>query len=38
MTLHLSAAFAIALVLAFVRSAAWVSICHPSRTRRFRGW
>ena len=29
MTLHLSAAFAIALVLAFVRSAAWVSICPP---------
>src|ERR1700677_324180 len=29
MTLHLSAAFAIALVLAFVRSVAWVTICPP---------
>ncbi len=29
MTLHLSAAFAIALTLAFVRSVAWVTICPP---------
>ncbi len=29
MTFHLSAAFAIALVLAFVRSVAWVTICPP---------
>ena len=29
MTIHLSAAFAIALVLAFVRSVAWVTICPP---------
>jgi flagellar biosynthesis protein FliR len=29
MTLHLSSAFAIALVLAFVRSVAWVTICPP---------
>jgi len=28
-TLHLSASFAIALVLAFVRSVAWVTICPP---------
>jgi flagellar biosynthesis protein FliR len=29
MTLHLSSAFAVALVLAFVRSVAWVTICPP---------
>jgi flagellar biosynthetic protein FliR len=29
MTFHLSAAFAVALVLAFVRSVAWVTICPP---------
>src|SRR5580658_2071247 len=29
MTLHLSAAFAIAFVLAFVRSVAWVTVCPP---------
>lgn len=33
MTIHLSAAFAIALVLAFVRSVAWVSICPPFSNR-----
>ncbi len=33
MTLHLSAAFAVALVLAFVRSVAWVTICPPFSNR-----
>jgi flagellar biosynthesis protein FliR len=33
MTFHLSAAFAIALVLAFVRSVAWVTICPPFSNR-----
>lgn len=33
MTFHLSAAFAVALVLAFVRSVAWVTICPPFSNR-----
>jgi flagellar biosynthetic protein FliR len=33
MTFHLSAAFSVALVLAFVRSVAWVTICPPFSNR-----
>jgi flagellar biosynthesis protein FliR len=33
MTFHLSSAFAVALVLAFVRSVAWVTICPPFSNR-----